>query len=343
MIHIINPLEYPGWDEFVLAHPNATIFHSTNWVKVLKKTYGYEPVYFTLSSNEGVSVFPVMEVNSPVTGLRGVSLPFADYCEPLLYDDSEFEELYREIVEHGRRRNWKYVLFKMIGEHGGWGEPSARYFRHVLTLDGDEGEVLKNFRSSTKRNIKKAEKEGVEARIYRSLDSLREFYRLYCMTRKLVQNLPPYPWKFILSEYEQIISKGLGFVVLASINGRNVAGGIFYNFGGNVLYRYGASDRNYLHLRPNNLVMWEAIKWSIENRYRTFCFGSTDFDNDGLRQFKRGWGTEEISINYYKLDIKEESFKEYYPRAGLVARKVFRKTPMFLLKMAGALLYKHLG
>jgi len=47
--------------------------------------------------------------------------------------------------------------------------------------------------------------------------------------------------------------------VLASLNGKNIAGVICFHFGDRVIYKYGASDKDYQHLRVNNLVMWKQF------------------------------------------------------------------------------------
>lgn len=90
--------------------------------------------------------------------------------------------------------------------------------------------------------------------------------------------------------------------------GKPIAGNVFFHFGKKALYKYGASDKNYQRLRANNLIMWEAIQWYCKNGYTHFCFGRTEPENDGLRQFKNGWGTREYDIRYYKYDLQRNEF-----------------------------------
>ena len=45
---IIDPCKYTKWDSFVLSHNEGTIFHLSNWAKVIQETYGYEPYYLIL-------------------------------------------------------------------------------------------------------------------------------------------------------------------------------------------------------------------------------------------------------------------------------------------------------
>jgi len=53
------------------------------------------------------------------------------------------------------------------------------------------------------------------------------------------------------------------------------------------------------HLRANNLVMWEAIKWSCEKKFQSLSFGRTEPENKGLMQFKAGWGVKPYEILFH--------------------------------------------
>lgn len=70
-LNIINPLNYEGWDNLVLASQDYSFFHSSAWAKVLHETYKYRPHYFaSITNNEIRALVPVMEINSSLTGLR---------------------------------------------------------------------------------------------------------------------------------------------------------------------------------------------------------------------------------------------------------------------------------
>jgi hypothetical protein len=71
----------------VTAHSRFSFFHGSAWAKTLQGAYGFKPVYFTASEADGrSSILPLMEVNSWLTGRRGIALPFTDDCEPLYSD-----------------------------------------------------------------------------------------------------------------------------------------------------------------------------------------------------------------------------------------------------------------
>jgi len=341
-LEILNPLTYPNWDELLLTHEDYSFFHTSAWARVLSESYGYKPLYFTATENGRLSaLIPVMEVNSFLTGRRGVSLPFTDFCQPIVSNGNQFEEMTQQIIQYGKTARWKYIEWRGGDSYFQGVQPSLSYYAHTLELLPSESELLASFRDSTKRNIKKAINEDVNVKISSSFEDLKAFYRLNCITRKH-HGLPPQPFLFFKQLFEHIISKNLGFVVLASHSKQVIAGAMYFIFGDKAIYKYGASDRNFQHLRPNNLVMWEAIKWCSQNGFRNFDFGRTELENEGLLQFKRGWASTESRLFYYKYDLKTNAFIEERS-SSKVYGKAFRFMPSGMLKFAGNLLYKHAG
>src|SRR6266536_3252876 len=101
----LSPLKKPGWDRLVMPHRDSSFFHSASWAGVLHDTYGHVPHYFCAVNGERLSaVLPVMEVNSPWTGRRAVSLPFTDECEFLSDGSITAEEVFAEVINFGRKR-----------------------------------------------------------------------------------------------------------------------------------------------------------------------------------------------------------------------------------------------
>jgi lipid II:glycine glycyltransferase (peptidoglycan interpeptide bridge formation enzyme) len=131
--------------------------------------------------------------------------------------------------------------------------------------------------------------------------------------------------------------------VLASHQGRVVAGAIYFHYGKKAIFKYGASDKEYQNLRANNLVMWEAVKEYCLNGYDTLSLGRTETNNTGLRQFKAGWGAEENTIPYYRYDFKKKSFAKGRSHVTAHYNKVFSRIPIPLLKIIGTMFYRHAG
>lgn len=342
-LEVINPTIFPRWDEMILENRGYAFFHSSAWAKVLQYSYHYTPAYFTLTRGATLlAMLPVMEVDSFLTGRRGVSLTFSDYCEPLIDDETMFPALFGQVVDFGRKSGWKHIELRGGRKYLSDAPVSARYLGHTLDLCADERDIFARFSSSTRRNIRKATREGVEVRVCTTLRSVLEFYQLHCLTRKR-HGVPPQPFYFFRNIYDCIISQHHGIVVLASYRGEDVAGAIYFHFGNKALYKFAARNDDYEDLKASYLTMSAAIKWYSLRGYGSLCFGRTDCDNEGLRQYKKKWGTTETDIVYYRYDVVKDCFIEDCQERNRMMTTMLRQMPKPVLKAIGLLLYKHIG
>ncbi len=225
---IVDPTDFPGWDDLILATPGYSFFHSSAWARILAESYGYTPLYFAVLENGKLrALVPLMEVNSIFTGKRVVSLPFTDYCEPIIDESVKFQDLFDHIIGYGKKCSWKYIELRFkqhLLPHAGI---LGTYLGHTLDLTKGEEKIFSNLRDSTRRNIKKAMAKGVDIKVCKDPGSIEDFYRLNCMTRR-EHGLPPQPYHFFQKVYDHVISKGHGFVILASHNAQVIAGAVFF-------------------------------------------------------------------------------------------------------------------
>ena len=342
-VRIVNPLDDPRWDADLAACPGATFFHSAGWARVLHDAYGYRPVYLVTGGESGIrTLLPIMEVDSWLTGRRGVALPFTDASAPLVSDIPSFQILHKAALARGRERNWKYLECR--GGRALFGDvPASESFHgHRLDLTGREAAVFAHFEGSTRRAVRKAEQSNLKIEFSRDLESVRAFHRLMCITRRR-HGVPPQPFHFFACIQRHVLAKDQGWVVLARHNGVPVAGAVYFHFGKTVIYKYGASNEKFQHLRANNLVMWEAIKRHAAEGFATLDFGRTALDNEGLRKFKLGWGAAEYPIDYVKQDIRTGQYAAAKPPSAGRLSRVFQILPDPILRLIGAIMYKHVA
>jgi len=347
---IVNPISYNGWDDILLSTEGSTFFQSSTWAEVLSESYGFTPYYFYIIDKGKFSVlFPLMEVESLFRGRRAISLPFTDYCEPIIDKSDSFFEIFYEIIKFGKRKGWKCIEFRggqslfkslhpMFNPNKNPG--SENYIIHNINLRLGEDVLFKKLRESNRRNIKKAQEFGVKIEFSNNWESLENFCYLNSITRKR-HGIPPQPKNFFKIFYEKILQKGNGIIALALYNGKPVSAYIFCLFGKDAIYKYGASDLTYQHLRANNLLMWESIRWLYNMGYERLSLGRTEHDNHGLRQFKNGWGGEESLISYSFYDLKKEKFINKNREISRSSKWIFNKLPIPILNFLGSILYRH--
>jgi hypothetical protein len=341
-IGILDPLHEPAWDHVMTLHRDAGCFHTSAWAKVLHQTYRHKPFYLQFSRGRRLAALvPVMEVRSPFTGRRGVCLPFSDSCEPLVFDPEAIGPVRDELLRFAHERRWKYVEIRGCKSFPLASNSTAKFYGHILDLHGRAEELIGRFASPVRRAIRKAERNGVATEVARNRQAILDFYRLHVQTRRR-HGLPPQPASFFLNIYELVIKPGLGFVVIARHTSRPIAAAIFFRFGKNALYKYGASDQKFQELRANNLVMWQGIQFLARNGAERLHFGRTECENDGLRRFKLSWGTDEEAIDYFRVDPSGRTPLIAAPRDSVFHKKVFATLPLVINRLAGAMIYPHL-
>ena len=337
-----NPIVEAGWDDLLLQSGDDSFFHTRAWAHVLCDTYGYLPRYLIRRENGRLNLLlPLMEVGGWLTGRRGISLPFTDFCEAFCVNSEIPDDLFAEIECLGRKRGWRSVELR---GHLPLSDVAASltYYEHFINLSSDTHVLLEQFRDGARYSIRKAERENVRCTVGDSESAIRTFYRLNGMTRR-DHGLPPQPLAFFLSLHRWILAAGLGVVVLAFFEGNPVAGAVFFHFGRRVLFKYGASDKRFRHLCGNHLVIWTAIQWYGHRGYEVFSFGKTSEEHHGLRSFKLGWNAREQLRPYFKYDFRKGCFVKIHDRVSGWHNAVFRHMPIPLARAVGNLFYVYMA
>jgi len=342
-IHILNPITYPNWDQLLLDRHDHSFFHTSIWTKVLQESYGFIPLHFAAFDRGRLSfLMPFMEVGNAMTGKRGVSLPFTDRCALIVPQKEMWGDAVKRVIEFGEKSGWKSVEWRDAACFSEDILPSELFYTHDIDLKGTDSEMAASLSRTNRRNIRKAVKVGVTARIGRSEDELKSFYHLNCLTRKR-HGLPSQPYRFFKKVFEHIISPGHGIIVTAMHSGKTIAASMFFHFGKSCIFKYGASDYRYQILRPNNLVLWEGLQWYRQRDFETMSLGRTDTDNTGLLRHKRMWGAKESMLTYYRYDIRKKTYIRHRSGIDIRSRRIFARAPLSVLRLLGRLLYRHMG
>ena len=310
---LMNPLVNSEWDDAINMHPDATIFHSTAWARVLVDTYGHRPCYVQMSLNGNLlALVPMMEVQSVLTGSRGICLPFSDYCAPLTFSSCGHELVTQKLKQIARERRWSYFELRSHSIFPDNVPVSESYYGHSLDLRIGREALFSNFSSSVQRAVRKAQRSGLSVSIQTGLSAMAQFYKLHVRTRRR-HGVPPQPRSFFINIQRHLISAGYGFIVLVEYQKDPVAAAMFLKLGRHAVYKFGASDERLQEFRANNLAMFEGIKCLAEGGAETLHFGRTDKENEGLRRFKLSWGATEEEIRYARFEMGSGSWKVAHP------------------------------
>lgn len=337
----LDPLSDARWAELAAAATDAFVFHHPVWLRLIQSHYGWPVGAWVATAPDGslASGLPFALIRSRLAGTRLVALPFSDICPLLLAPGSAVDpgEFSSGLAHEGSRQGLDLeVRATLPGQHGA--QIVRTFLEHRLALQLDVTEVERGFAGAHRRAVAKAIRDGVTVERRTDEEALRRFYRLHLATRRR-HGLPTPSKRFILS-FTRLFDAGLGFVMLARQRGRDVAAAVFLTTGATLLYEFGASDVRFLRSSPNNLLLMEAIRWGCETGHHTLHFGRTDLDNEGLRRFKRGWGTDESTLHYCRFGSPMQASNG---RSRKVVRSAIAHGPPVVGRLIGAAYYRHFG
>lgn len=319
----------------------TTIFHTPAWSRVLHDSYGFQSFGLPDTDAREAVCLPIMEVDSCLTGRRGISLPFTDSV-PALGSAAAIETAIEALIRHGRARRWKRLQLRGGMPFGPDATPTATYYEHTLNLVPDTDALLARCASATRTAIRKAEQADVEIASGTDRVALDAFMHLNLETRRK-HGLPPQPRRFFSQLKQHILDANAGFIIWAKRGRVPMAAAVFLTHGVHAVFKFGASDPRHQASRAGNLVMWRGICECRTRGCETLSLGCTDLRHAGLRRYKLGWGVTESSLHYYTWSFAQERLIADPDYLIGFHNRIFRRLPPTLAQLAGSLLYRHVA
>lgn len=159
------------------------------------------------------------------------------------------------------------------------------------------GQIWNNLTSKNRNMVRKAQKSGVEIYWGRNAKLYKEFVQMYNATMDK-DNATDY-YYFGDDFYNSILNdfKYNALMFYAAYQGKKIAMSIILFANKQMHYHLSASDREYQHLAPTNLLLYEGACWGSENGYKTFHLGGgVGSSEDGLFKFKSSFNRNSDSI-----------------------------------------------
>lgn len=361
----IDPWEDPRWGAFVIGHPYGTIYHHPAWLKALEREYRQRAVFLACEDPGGVllGILPLlytrglpMSGNHVVTGPRLSSLPRTPLAGPLTVDPGVTKVLMQEAMRRVAAEPCVRLQIKAHrgelsdGFHGIVRKPWRKSY--IVRLAGTPGQTYtipdSRNRGAIRRGINKAIARGVRIRLADEEADLRVWYRLYLetMRRNLVASRP---YRFFGALWDLMGPSGMMRLILAEHHtnerSRIIGGHIFFVFGDTVTYAFGASRSSDFVLRPNDMILWQAIQEASQNGFHFVDLGEVPEGDDDLARFKSKWGAELVDLyRYYCPDSPDTDLSNRKTRdtqVGLV-KLIWRHMPLSITAWLGDRIYSFL-
>jgi CelD/BcsL family acetyltransferase involved in cellulose biosynthesis len=338
----IDPRSDPLWPRLLRSY-GGSVFLSPPWLEVLAQTYGFQMSALVALNerSEPCAGLPFCYI-SDLAGDRIVSLPFSDYCDPLVAEPAQWECLVTELIKERLP-----ITLRCLNCHIPTRDPrftrvkSAKW--HGVNLREDLHLVRQRFEVTVSQKIRQSYRRGLCVQIAQDIKPLRRFFDLHLQVRKRKYRLLAQPYRFFENIWHYFMEAGKGVLMLAVYDGQVIAGSLYLEWDGTFYYKFSASDPAYLSYRPNDLLVWEGIKYAKERDCLELDLGLSDVDQEGLLHFKRKFGSEEGEIIFLrhvpegKGLRQEQQFRQHFD--SLTPLLTHDSVPEDITEAGGEILY----
>lgn len=231
-----------------------------------------------------------------------------------------------QVVSQLRELGWK-----PLAAEGGFtaGQPKYNFWIPLRDEHGEqrsEEDVLKGMNQLWRRNIKKADKAGVEV-TRGTREDLAEFHALYAHTAER-DHFTPRPASYFEVMHDALVDEEPDRfqLWLGRHEGDLVAATIAIRVGAHYWYSYGASSTEKREVRGSNAVQWAMIRQAIASKCAVYDLRgitdtlASDDPHLGLIQFKVGTGGEAVEYaGEWDLPVNKllhRGFELYLARRG---------------------------
>jgi hypothetical protein len=186
----------------------------------------------------------------------------------------------------------------------------------LLALDGGEEAIWNRYAAVHRNSIRKALKSGVNCAVESPPRHIAQFRALYDGT---MRRLGAGAFYYFDDAYYATLVEALGdrlILVMASCEGREVAGALFLLHGDTMHYHLAGSAAEFRHLGVNNLVVHEAARWGTARGYRRLHLGGgrTPAPDDSLFRFKARFSPERLDLFLGKRIIEQAAYNDLVAR-----------------------------
>lgn len=297
------------WDRFVQRRPDASIFHTTGWARVIEKTFGYKPCYFYSERNgEITGIAPLFSISNWVVGNCMLSVPLAVYGGICAVDAESEQSLLHHVKDLAVSRHVDFLELRnrkgslLAGFHA-----NTRYATFYGSLSEDPAANLKRLPKDTRYMIRKSQKAGLRSQ--QGVDQLDVFYKLMAWN---FWNLgtPAFPQALLKNMIQEFGDRAHLLVVYA--DSRPVSGVLSLFFRDTVLPYYAGSSPEANRLAASNFMYWELMTIAAEKGFRCFDFGRSKLGT-GAYAFKSQWNMTIEPLNYQVFLVKRKTAPDFSP------------------------------
>ncbi|MGH7202857.1 MAG: lipid II:glycine glycyltransferase FemX, partial [Candidatus Levyibacteriota bacterium] len=167
-----------------------------------------------------------------------------------------------------------------------------------LDIHKSEEELMAQMRKSTRYEIRKAEKIGVEVTTSQDEKEVKKFYDYQLDTAKR-QKFVPFSYTFFLEQFKVFFAADKALLYTATFEKKVLAQAFIIFYGNEAVYHYGIGTEEGRKYPGAYLIQWEAIKEAKKRGIEYYNFWGVAAEDQKHHRFytisifKRGFGGED--------------------------------------------------
>lgn len=331
-IKVTDTFKKELYDEFVSENPNTSIFQTLDiadvynrdksctslilvaidedtgeivaslLAKILEEKPGFLSSFSKHSSIRGGPIF----VNNE-EGIEAVSLLLQHYTE-IVKKDALYSRIYpltdaSRVVSSFRENGYEYE---------GWQN-------FLVDLKRSKEELWSDLKKDKKRAVTKAKNKGVEVQEIIEKGLLYDFYDLVAETYK-IRKTPLEDIGYFEAVFDVLVPKNMAKFFVARYEEEYIAARLVLTYNGIISDWHVGASRDFLSLKPNDLLVWHILEWGSKNGFHTFDFGGAGElgETSGWVEFKKRFGGKLVNYGRYtkvhkpkKLWASQRMFQVY--------------------------------
>lgn len=328
------------WTEAVEGFAGARLAHAPEWLTVIHRTYGHDPLYLSAEGDGGRrAVLPAFIVRRPVGGTVVSSMPFLDGGGPCGATELA-DALVARLLDEARHRGADAVELRCARRLAVDAEPVEHKVNLTLPLPADAGLLWARLDGSVRNQVRKAEKAGLSVTLG-GAEQLDAFYAIFAARMRELGS-PVHSRRLFTAAFEAFGARARTAVV--RLGGMPVGGLVALAFKDVLTVPWASCASAYRRLCPNMLLYWEIIRAAGEGGFRTFDFGRST-RGSGTYRFKRQWGAEEEPLFWYTIPTSAGAGRAAAaagrPGSTFLARS-WRRLPLSITRTLGPQIRKYL-
>jgi FemAB-related protein (PEP-CTERM system-associated) len=349
VVKIIDSSDNDLWDEYVLGHPESTLYHLSAWQNIIKKTYGHKTYYLAafnddsahytrntrrkeikatnntskgqnnaVNFNKIVGILPLVHLKNFIFGCSLISLPFFD-MGGILADNEKVEETLllkaRKIAKQLKTSKIELrhlelpVYFKNSESNRSKDELSYTSKQHKVRMLLALPDSSNALMKSFKAKLRSQIKKPIKEGLECKIGGPELLGDFYNVFLVNMRDLGSPIHSLKLMKNVFKAFPNSAKIVVVYKSDEPLASSIVVGFKDVLENPWASALRKYSRLSPNMLLYWTMLEYACDNGFKYFDFGRSTRD-EGTYKFKEQWGAKPKPLYWQYLSLNGRPINE---------------------------------